>query len=481
MTNAQRRITLAIAVIVGLTLLVVTGLTFLIQPLGEDLELSDKAVEQALVVPTIASLMMVFIAGRASDRFGQRRTIVVAAFAFSAGAAVLASAQGETSVVLGLAMCGAGAIVIQVVAVSLLQRTAPEGKAHSSAFTTYGTIFPIAFLIFPIATASLLSRVDWRWVPIIWAIAGIVIVIVSIVALERDEARGTTGEWASPILAGIALMSGTQLLDELGERPTNSGVLALAGAVFVMACVSLLVVMKKASNPGFSLRPIAGPMIGPLMIGVTLVTLIQILTYVSISIEYLYQMTPYEASLAIAPAQLGAIIGAKVVAGQAINRWGVEKSGRGLLLATGVVMLLLVAMQPTSPLWYLVVVSTLFSLTGMAALTTLNLDIMGRAPANSTGAVSAFRTAASSVGSAVSMAVLGVVVLSSVTMSEGVTNVNDSQLIELANALRLDGILGFIIAIAGWAFLLIAARRSRARVAALNPTSTTAHETRAQG
>ncbi len=469
MTNAQRRITLAISVIVGLTLLVITGLTFLVQPLAEDLALSDQATEDALVAPTIASLLVVFIAGRAGDRFGQRRTIMVAAAVFTTGAAVLASAQTENGVIIGLALCGAGAIIIQVVALSLLQRTAPDGKAHAAAFTTYGTVFPIAFLIFPIATAYLLALVDWRWVPVLWAIAGIVIVVASMLMLDRDEARGSSGEWLSPILAGIALTAGTRLLDELGSRPPDGRILIFCGAACVVAILALIVVMKRAANPGFSLRPIREVMMWPLMIGVGLVTLIQILTYVTISIEYLYEMTPFQASLVIAPAQLGAIIGAKFVAGRAINQWGVERSGRGMLLATGAVMLLLVVMQPSTPVWYLVAVSTLFSLTGMAALTILNLDIMGRAPAERTGAVSAFRTAASSIGSALSMAVLGVVVLSSVTMSAGVSDVDDAELIELTTALRLDGILGFIIAVAGWVFLSASARRSRTKTAVVNP------------
>lgn len=470
MTGAQRRITLAISVIVGLTLLVVAGLTFLVQPLTQDLALSDEATEQALVAPTIASLLVVFIAGRAGDRFGQRRTIVVAAAVFTLGAAVLASAQAENGVIIGLALCGAGAIIIQVVALSLLQRTAPDGKAHTAAFTTFGAVFPIAFLIFPIATAYLLLLVDWRWVPILWVIAGIVVIAISMLMLERDVARGSIGEWASPILAGIALMAGTQVLDELGERPPSIRLLTFYCAVFGLSVFALLIVMKRATNPGFSLRPLRGVMMWPLMIGVALVVLVQILTYVSISIEYLYEMTPFQASLAIAPAQLGAVIGAKFVAEWSIRRWGVARSGRGMLLATGAVMLLLVAMQPSTPAWYLVVVSTLFSLTGMAGLTILNLDIMGRAPADSTGAVSAFRSAASSVGAALSMAVLGVVVLSSVTMSAGITDVDDAALTELAAGLRLDGILGFIIAVAAWLLLSVSARRSRKETTFVNPS-----------
>ncbi len=469
MTSLQRRVTVTVAVIVGLTLLVTTGLTFLAEPMAEDLSLTDDAVEGALVAPTIASLLVVFVAGRAGDRIGQRRTIVVAGAVFTIGAVVLATAQAEPGVGIGLALCGAGAIVIQVVALSLLQHVAPDGRAHVAAFTTFGMVFPIAFLVLPIATALMLAVVNWRWVPVTWAACGVVMMVMARVLLERSEPCSSSGEWASPILAGVALMAGTRALDQLDADPVDGRELLILGAVCVVATVACLVVMRTATHPGFSLRPILGTMMRPLMIGVAVVTLIQILTYVSIAMEYLYEMTPFEVSLAIAPAQVGAVVGAKVVAGRLTERWGFGPAGRGLLLVTGLVMLLLVFMEPGTPPWYLVFVSTLFSLTGMAALTVLNLDIMGRAPADSTGAVSAFRTAASSVGSAVSMAVLGAVVLSSVTMSQGVSEADTADLVELAAALRLDGVVGFVIAVVGWAILEVSARRNRSSVAAGRP------------
>jgi len=308
MTSAQRITTYALSVIVGLTLLVVTGLTFLIEPMAEDLDLSDAAVELALVAPLISALLVVFVAGRAGDRFGERRTIVIAGMIFTVGAIVIAATSGQHTITLGLVLCGAGAAVIQ---------------------------------------------------------------------------------------------------------------------------------------------------------GVALVSLIQILTYVSIAMEYFYEMSPLEASIAIAPAQVGAVLGAKVVAGRSIRRWGVTRSGRGLLLATGVVMLLLVFVQPSTPAWYLVLVSTAFSLAGMGALTVMNLDVMGRAPEGSAGAISAYRTAASSIGSALSMVVLGVIVLSSVSIAEGSSAVDETTLTELSTALRFDGVVGFLIALIGWSVLYLSARRNR--------------------
>lgn len=461
MTHAQRVAAYALTVIVGLTLLVVTGLTFLVEPMAEDLDLSDAAVELVLVVPSIAALLVVFIAGRAGDKFGERQTIVIAGVIFTAGALVIATGSSQSAITIGLALCGASAVVIQVVALSLLQRTAPEGPAHVSAFTTFGMVFPIAFLVFPIATSYVLDLASWRWIPVAWALAGVAIVVISWVLLDHGRRGTASGEWFSPILAGIALAAGSQFLDELGiDRRDPQAILVLAGGCLVAAaaCIS---VMGRAKNPGLSLKPIAGVMLRPLLIGVALVALIQILTYVSIAMEYFYEMSPLEASIAIAPAQLGAVLGAKFVAGRTIRRWGVARAGRGLLLVTGVVMLLLVVVQPSTPIWYLVLVSTVFSLTGMGALTVMNLDIMGRAPEGSAGAVSAYRTAASSLGSALSMVVLGMVVLSSVSMAGGTSDVGETTLVELSIALRFDGLVGFLIALIGWAVLYVSARRAQ--------------------
>jgi MFS family permease len=461
MTFSQRVATYAITVIVGLTLLVVTGLTFLVEPMAEDLDLSDAAVELALVVPSIAALLVVFVAGRAGDKFGERQTIVVAGAIFTAGALVIATGSRQSAITIGLALCGASAVVIQVVAFSLLQRTAPEGSAHVSAFTTFGMVFPIAFLVFPIATSYVLDLASWRWIPVAWALAGVAIVVISWVLLDHGRRGTSSGEWFSPMLAGIALAAGSQFLDELGiDRRDPQAIFLLAGGCLV-AAVACISVMRRAKNPGLSLKPIAGVMLRPLLIGVALVALIQILTYVSIAMEYFYEMSPLEASIAIAPAQLGAVLGAKFVAGRTIRRWGVARAGRGLLLVTGVVMLLLVMVQPSTPIWYLVLVSTVFSLTGMGALTVMNLDIMGRAPEGSAGAVSAYRTAASSLGSALSMVVLGMVVLSSVSMAGGTSDVGETTLVELSTALRFDGLVGFLIALIGWAVLFASARRAQ--------------------
>ncbi|MEY4136950.1 MAG: hypothetical protein RL205_1078 [Actinomycetota bacterium] len=459
MTAEQRRITLALSVMVGLTLLVATGLTFLVSPMAESLGLSDNVVEDILVIPALAAFPVVFVAGRAGDRLGQRRTMLVASLVFTLGSAVLACAGGQFTVMLGLALCGAGAIVIQVVAVSLLQRTASEGRAHVSAFTTYGMVFPLAFLVLPIVTSALLGDVGWRWIPICWAVAGLLIALIAVLFLEPGSATLATGEWVTPILAGVALAAGSLSLSEIDNVEVEPWRIAIGACIGAAAALACWLVMRRLAHPSFSLAPIRGVIMRTLMLGVVILSLMQMLTYICIFLEYFYDMTALQASIVVAPAQVGAVIGAKLVAKRAIGWWGVTRSGRVLMLVTGVTMLPLLAMQLGTPVWYLVIVATLFSCAGMAALTVLNIDVMGRAPADSTGAVSSLRTAASTIGTALGMAVLGTVILSSVPVDAGNQQVSPLELESLAGALRTDGLLGFLAAVTGWILLIVAARR----------------------
>jgi len=273
--------------------------------------------------------------------------------------------------------------------------------------------------------------------------------------------RTGSGEWASSILAGIALATGGRMLNEIGREEGNPVIIAMTATCCTVATIACVLVVKRSKNPGLSVRPLTGVMVRPLLFGIAVIALIQILTYISIGLAYFYDMSPFEASIAIAPAQIGAVIGAKVVASRAIHAWGIPRSGRGLLLMTGLVMLLLVFVRPDTAVWYLVLVATVFSLTGMAALTVMNLDIMDRAPEGTAGIVSSFRTAASSLGGALSVVVLGVAVLSSVSIASGSGSVDEAQLEDLAAGFRFEGVVGFFIAVIGWAVLYVSSRRDR--------------------
>ncbi len=463
-TPAQMRVTFAVCTVVGLSLLLATGLTFLVAPMAIDLGLSDEVIEDALVVPAIAALIVVFISGWAGDVFGHRRAMISAGLIFASGAALLAMAGNGLGVQIGLALAGIGAALIQVVAVALLQQTAPRGSAHVSAFTSFGVVYPLAFLVLPVATAGLVVLTDWRWVPCAWVFAGLSISGIAWRMLDRTAPTASRGEWGTSLLAGLSLAAGCTALAEVDNLALEPVKIAGGAVVCCAAALACLALTRRAREPGFSMRPINEPLLKSLLLGVAALSCIQLLTYLCIAMEYFYDMTALQVAIAIVPAQIGAIVGAKVVARVAIRILGTGRAGRTLVLLTGVSTLPLALTVAATPMWFLVLVATLFSTVGFAALTVLNLDVMSRAPVNGAGAVSAFRTAASSVGTAAGMALLGTIIITSIDIEAATGGGELDQREGLATALRIDGLLTFVIAVVAWLILIFGARHNRSGV-----------------
>jgi hypothetical protein len=148
-----------------------------------------------------------------------------------------------------------------------------------------------------------------------------------------------------------------------------------------------------------------------------------------------------------------------VLAGRAIQRWGIGNAARHLTFALAFAALTLVAMQATTPSWYLILSATVLSTAALAAITVLNTHVMSLAPAENAGPYSSFRGAASSIGAGLGVVVLGTSVITAVNMSGSSTDVSAAQKIELAKGLQIDGFLGFAIALIAWGSLIVIERR----------------------
>jgi DHA2 family multidrug resistance protein-like MFS transporter len=460
MTSEQRRITLGVCLIVGISLLMVAGLTFLIEPMADDLKFSDALVVDILAVPSVAALIAVFAAGQLGIRFGHRRVIAFCAASFSLGAGVLAIAGSALTVEIGLAICAGAAITMQIVGVGLLQHSTGQGKAQTSAFTTYGMVFPLAFLVFPVGTAGVLELTSWRLVPVLWIVGGLLMLAIAFYFLDGNTTAAHDQDWTAPILAGITLAALARALAEVGQVETDP-VTVISGFVVggVVALLFVTTMRRKMTLYSF-FNPIRGGMLRVLLLCVALVSLVGLVTFVSIALEFFYEMTPYEAAIAIIPAQIGAVLGAKVLASHMIHRFGGIRAARHLMLTLAVSMLPLLMVTSQTSILILIAIAAIFSFAGMAALTVLNTQVMRLAPADCAGPVSAFRTAASSVGAALGVGILGAIVMSSVHIDEGVSGVSGAQIEHLASSLRIDGVIACLIAIVGWIALSIAERKA---------------------
>ena len=452
-----------VAVIVFLTFLVSTGLTFIITPVANDLGMDETSIEAALAVPSITSLLIIFVAGQLGDRIGYREAVVWLAGVFALGGLVLTVASGVLLLSLGLGLCGAAATGIQVVGLGLLQKSVPDGRPHISAFTTFGMVLPIALLLLPLFTALLLDAFGWRVVMLIWVVAGIIMVllILSLVKPIKVDQKEKKQGWLAPILTGIAFAGAARLFIEVGNSTATSARALLGTGIALVAGILLVILHRRRQQPGFIVRARRHPWLSALMFGVGMVSMVGTLTFVTLALKSLYGLDEFQAALAFVPPQIGGVLGAKVIADRMMHRFSMATSARVLMFALAASFVPLLFFQASFSMWYLIGSATLFNTMVFATITVLNTEVMARGPAATPGQTSSFRGASSALGSAMAVVVLGSSVLAAIKISTPTGEMSPAQLDQLAQGLRLDGLLAIVATLLAGGLLLIVGKHAK--------------------
>ncbi|MFN8126717.1 MAG: MFS transporter [Candidatus Nanopelagicales bacterium] len=450
MTAEQKRLVLAVCVTVGISFVIGASLNFMLTPMLADLGLTKDQAGTALAIPSIASLLIVFATGRAGDRVGHRRVIVWASLPFVVGSVLVGSAPAMPMISLGLLLAGASATAMQIVSLGLLQQAFPAGPSRVSAFTSFGMVFPAVYLVVPVLTGWLVGVAPWRVVPVLWALLGLAIPVVVLRLIPPPGPAVAPGELWTPILAGVVLAGVVEMIDAGHDHGwTSPGALTwlLVSLLAAAACAWLLRSMRE---PSLSLRALGNPTMALLLACVAMVAMTNTLTYVMLGLEYLYGESVLVAALWLVPAQAAAVVGAKFVAQQLMDRWGAARAGRIMLAGLALTLLPLVLMSATAPLALLVVTSALFSLFGFGSITIVNAVVMAQSPPGEAGMVSAYRGGASSLGTALGVVILGAAVSGVVLMASTTAVGTLPDPAALADGLRANGLMGALIAAVAW-------------------------------
>jgi MFS transporter, DHA1 family, multidrug resistance protein len=114
--------------------------------------------------------------GTLSDRFGRRRLLLVSLIAYAACSALAAFSSSFALLLLARAAQGAGAAGARVLAVSIV-RDRFEGRAMAEVMSLASAIFMAAPIVAPFMGQAVLSVAPWRWIFILLALTGIVLML----------------------------------------------------------------------------------------------------------------------------------------------------------------------------------------------------------------------------------------------------------------------------------------------------------------
>lgn len=409
-TVSRRRTLVGLCLAMGGSLTVAASFNYVLTPMLDDLGLTQQEAGVALTIPAIASLLVVFLAGRLGDRRGHRTVISWMSIAFIVGSALAMIAEGLPVLVLGLLLEGIAATAIQIVVMGLLSDQFPEGKARAAAFGTFGMVSPFIWMLFPVVAGAIVGGFSWRVVAAIWVASGVLILFAARTLLPRRAEREHVGELWTPILAGLSVVLAVQTISHAGDYGWLTPV-TLIGALAAVVCATVCVVLvRRLPHPTFSLAPLRMPRSRMLLGVVVIIPLLNTIFLMTLAFQYLYGLTVLQTALAMVPAQIAAIFGTRLIAAPLMHRIGVTRTASVFFVILSVVMLLSFAVKTDSPLWVPMTYVAAFNVLTVAASITVTSGVMSTAPADDSGQVAAYRGSGVALGQVLAVVVMNAAV-----------------------------------------------------------------------
>ena len=413
LASDSRRVLIGLCLCMGGALVGLASLNYILTPMLADLGIDEQGASLALSIPSIASLLVVFLAGRLGDRRGHRTVIIWMSVSFMLGSAIVAAAQGLTLIVIGLLFQGLASTAIQILVFGMLSERFSEPKARAAAFGTFGMVSPFIWMCFPVLTGWVVGEVSWRWVAVLWVVSGLMILLAAQSLLPRPAEVRPTGEIATPILAGATVAGIVLSLDRLNSDGLNLGTLS-AFALTAALAVACGVLMRRLRAPAFSLQPLRTGRTRALLGAVVIIPLINTIFLMTMAFQYLYGLTVLQTAIVMIPAQAAAVLGTRFIAGPLMRRIGATSTASVFFGVLSIAMLCSFFVQVDSPLWVPIVYVAVYNVLTVAASITVTSSVLASDPDVPADELAAYRGSGVALG-----AVLAVVLMNTAVFSLG--------------------------------------------------------------
>lgn len=435
----QRRLLTGICIVAGAISMVPSTYNFVLNPMLEGLGASESQEALLRQLPSIAALLVIFLAGSLGARIGERRLILFGSALFTFGCALVAVAPVLAVATLGLMFLSAASSAMAVVGLGLLSSRVTNPRARATAFASFALVTPIVYMAFPVWAGVLLDRTSWRVVAVVWTAGGLFLIWGVRTYFPSDDAHRQRAEVLSPALAGLALAATVQTISAISNHGLVSSAVAIRAVVAVGAALAFGWSYRRAAHPSISLAALKRGGLLVLLVVVIVVPFVNLWYYMTLGYQYVFGMTALQTAVLMVPAQLAGVAGA-LVARKLIQARGITFTGVALLLGLSVSLLFTLIIVPSTPVWLIVVIMSAYALASVGAGVPVTNSIMNTAPAGEEGSASAFRGAATHIGTALGVVVMSTIVFTAVAAtiestlgSEGLAT---TQSEEIATSMR---------------------------------------------
>jgi EmrB/QacA subfamily drug resistance transporter len=442
---------LALGIVAGGVALIIIDSTIVnvaLPTIIRDLQLGLSGAEWVNSIYSLVFAALLIATGRFADLRG-RRLVYIAGLAIFAGASILAGMAGSGELlILARLLQGVGGALVLPATLSIVNATF-QGKERAAAFGVWGGTIGGMAALGPILGGWLTTSFGWRWIFLINIPLAAILIVLSLkyVRETRDPNAQPTGDAVGAISIGLglaalvfALIEGRtygwwaplETFSPFGwDWPSTSiSVIPLALALSVGCVVVFLVnarLRRRADRPRFvdlelfRLRSFGFGNLTALLVSLGEFGL---LFAIPLYLQNVLGMTATESGLIIACLALGAFASAGLAApvSRRLGGRGVVQLGMALE-AIGLAAFALV-IEPSTPALHIIPTLFVYGLGVGFATAQLTGVILADVPIAASGQASGIQSTSRQIGSALGVAVLGVI-LASVVYGQTSQNLQD--------------------------------------------------------
>lgn len=391
--------------------------------LARDFNVQPTEIQPVVIGYLVSLAVFIPISGWLGDRFGTKRTFLIALFLFTGASALCGMSQTLEQLTLFRVLQGAGGGLLTPVGMAMLYRTfPPEERIGVSRILMFATILGPAFG--PIIGGLMIEHLSWHWAFYVNIPVGAAALAVGFFFLDEHKEEGAGRfDLTGFLLAGIGFAS---LMFALSEGPAEgwTAPLILTTAFVGMAVLTAFVLVElRIKDPMIQLQ-----LLGNRLFRSTLTTsffasggFLGILFLTPLFLQEARGLSPLQAGITTMPEAVGVLVSTQIVA-RIYPRIGPRRlMFTGMVIVT-IMALLMTTISTSTNLWAIrllmfgigVGMAYIFIPNQAASLATISREATGRA------------TTLTSVQRQVGGA-LGIAALTSILAYAGATHVVDGN------------------------------------------------------
>lgn len=284
--------------------------------LAREFKVPPDSIDTVVTAYLVSLAVFIPVSGWLGDRWGTKRTFLLALGLFTGASALCGMAQSIDQIVLFRILQGAGGGLLTPVGMAMLYRTFPPAdRVNVSRILMFATILGPA--LGPVIGGFLIEHASWRWIFYVNLPVGISATIFGLLFLREHREEGA-GSFDLPgfLLAGIGF--GT-FMYAIGRGPvagwTDPQVIGF-GAVGFIALVAWVMVEQRVRNPMVHLHLLSNRLFrGALKVSFfTSTAFMGTLFLMPLFLQEAKGVSPLQSGLTTFPEALGVVVSTQVVA-----------------------------------------------------------------------------------------------------------------------------------------------------------------------